>query len=245
MRVCWIKFSIAVLSFISYKFSLIFPFPDTTSHSWSPASGFRKTSFWGRECSSGSTTGREEAWHEVTRESLRSSLPKSKRSSSDLSTAGEGGGLPQPPSQSGRVLLSPQTEHLKKGHELLVYVTLTVLGVVHRLRGITAGSRNQSLEPGLTAPGFPFLFSFTQLPVTLSLRSLSLWKGFSRVLGRCGLTPQGWKSTTWTELRFSNGLLKEKPLLVFRGSHDHPWATYHILRSEWGTLIGQALLAFP
>ena len=156
-----------------------------------------------------------------------------------------GRGLPQPPSQSGRVLLSPQTEHLKKGPELPVYVPLTVLGVVHRLRGITAGSRNQSLEPGLTAPGFPFLFSFTQLPVTLSLRSLSLWKGFSRVLGRCGLTPQGWKSTTWTELRFSNGLLKEKPLLVFRGSHDHPWATYHILRSEWGTLIGQALLAFP
>lgn len=140
---------------------------------------------------------------------------------------------------------SPQTEHLKKGHELLAYVPLTVLGVVHRLRGITAGSRNQRLEPGLTAPGFSFLFSFTRLPVTLSLRSLCLWKGFSRVLGRCGLTPQGWISTTWTELRFSNSLLKEKPLLVFRGSHDHPWATYHILRSEWGTLIGQALLTFP
>ena len=89
------------------------------------------------------------------------------------------------------VLGLPRLNTLRKGYNLLICVPLIVLGVVHRLKGITAGSRDQRLEQGLTSAGFSFLFSSTKLPVTLSLLSLSLWKGFSRVLGRHGLAPQG------------------------------------------------------
>ena len=119
---------------------------------------------------------------------------------------------------------------LRKGYNLLIYVPLIVLGVVHRLKGITAGSWDQRLERGLTSPGFSFLFSSRKLPVTLSLLSLSLWKGFSRVLGRCGLAPQGWVLLL---SRFSRVWLCATPQMA---AHQAPPSLGFSRQEHWSVL---------